>query len=140
MFNDQKLLQWFFGLLDAGASAIIMGWGVVEKREAEMGGFCVLSSLGVFSSVLFFTFCPHTLTRCWTTWVYHREGGRRVGCFLRAGNPNCHCSPKSPPTLLRTRHQGVRRALAGYQATLFKDTFKGTFQRHFSKALFKYTF
>ena len=93
-----------------------------------------------FSSVLFFTFCPHTLTRCWTTWVYHREGGRRVGCFLRAGNPNCRCSPKSPPTLLRTRHQGVRRALAGYQATLFKDTFKGTFQRCFSKVLFKGAF
>ena len=167
VFNDQKLFQWFFGPLNVGAFAIIMGWSVVEKSEPEMagcwtmwayhlqGGRVVLCVHAFLSAMFFYFFFQRTPTWCWTTWVYHLEGGRVVlrgflfghlkkkssalllgvglrgsitsregGWFLRAGNPNCRCCrPKSPPTLLRTRHKGVRRALAGYQATLFKDTF-----------------
>ena len=100
MFNDQKLLQWFFGLLDVDASAIIMGWGVVEKREPEMGGCCVLSSLVVFFSVLFLLFARTPLLGVGLRGsITGREGGGWVVSYVPAiptatahQNHRLHCS------------------------------------------------
>ena len=122
MFNDQKLLQWFFGLLDVGASAIIMGWGVVEKREPEMGGCCVLSSLGVFFQYFFYFLPahPHSVL----DYVGLSPGGREEGGLF----PTCRQSQL--PLLTKITAYTAQDETPG-SATSISWLSSDAFQRHF---------